>query len=75
MGNPYLLYVNRPVSYLDNTRPSGSPRARWTAARIVSITDANNVVLARVDGSQINSGNAVARYAGFGATTNVWRPY
>lgn len=75
MANAYQLYVNRPVSYKDNTRPAGDPKLRWTAARVVSITDQNNVVLEYSGGGSINGGLAVPRATRTPGETNVWRPY
>ena len=75
MANAVQLYVNRPVSYLDNTRPSGSPQLRWTAARIVSVVNPTSVVLERSGGGSINGGVAVAKSTRAPGETNVWRPY
>jgi hypothetical protein len=62
------------VSYLD---ASPAPSARWRAAKVVSVTDQNNLVLAFITNtgtrSPINGGVAVPRRT-TGTQTNVWRP-
>jgi hypothetical protein len=74
--NAYQLYVGRPVSYLDNTRPSGSVRARWTAAYITAITSQTAVKL-KYTGTNvaINGGADVAKATRAAGEVNVWRPY
>jgi hypothetical protein len=71
MANARSLYVNRPVSYRKANR--------WLAARIVSITNADNVVLRpRGSSTSLNGGTAVARKgsaSAAGAEVNTWRPY
>ena len=71
MANAYKVTTGKMVDYIDAAR-------RWRVAKITSVTDQNNVVLAYVnlDGSRtaINGGVAVARRASR-TQTNVWRPY
>lgn len=76
MPNAYQLYVGRPVSYLDNTRPSGTPVLKWTAAIITAITSPTAVKL-KYSGTAvaINGGADVNKYTGASGQTNVWRPY
>jgi hypothetical protein len=76
MANAYQLYVGRPVSYLDNTRPAGNVRARWTAAIITAITSQTAVKL-KYSGTStaINSNIDVNKYTRAAGQVNVWKPY
>jgi hypothetical protein len=66
------MRVGHWVSYLQ----SGSGTTRWRAARITSVTDQDNLVLAIVNGdgstAALNGGAAVARRTA-ATQTNVWR--
>lgn len=74
--NAYQLYVGRPVSYLDNTRPSGSPKARWTAAYVSAITSQTAVKLKYTGtNTAINSGADVLKATRAPGEVNVWKPY
>lgn len=68
------VQVGDNVHYLD---PSPAPSARWRSAKVTSVTDQNNLVLAYVDSNRsrvpINGGVAVPRRTS-GTQTNVWRP-
>lgn len=72
MANAYRVSVGKNVAYLDST-------ARWRSAKITSVTDQNNVVLAIVDSVTnnrtrvaLNGGVAVPKRTN-GTQTNVWR--
>jgi hypothetical protein len=74
--NAYQLYVGRPVSYLDNTRPSGSVRPRWTGAYISAITSQTAVKLKYTStNAAINGGADVNKATRAAGEVNVWRPY
>jgi len=76
MANVYRLRVGERVSYLSPFVDSQDD-IRWRVAKITSITDVNNVVLAIVEdnGVQValNAGVAVPRRTA-ATQTNVWRP-
>jgi hypothetical protein len=71
MANASVVRLGSNVSYL-------TPGAKWVSAKVTSITDQSNLVLAIVNSdrtrSAINGGVAVARRT-TGTQTNVWRPY
>jgi hypothetical protein len=76
VANAYQLYVGRPVAYLDNTRPSGTPVLKWTAAVITAITSQTLVKLRYTNTAvAINGGADVSKYTRASGQTNVWRPY
>ena len=70
-GNPYTLYIGRPVSYL--TKTATGPW-KWIAARVATIIDQTNVTLTTPQGVSLNGGAAVVMRTVHGQT-NVWRPY
>jgi hypothetical protein len=72
MANAYRVSAGKNVAYLDTS-------GRWRSAKITSVTDQNNVVLAIID-SVTNSRTRVALNGGVavpkrtnGTQTNVWR--
>lgn len=76
MANKHKAYVGRRVSYLDNTRPAGNPRLRWTAAVITTVISPT-VVRLRYSRTNvaINGGANVNKATRVAGETNVWRPY
>ena len=69
MANAYRVQVGDNVAYLD-TLP------RWRSAKVTSVTDQNNLVLAIIDSNRtrvaLNGGVAVPKRTS-GTQTNVWR--
>jgi hypothetical protein len=69
MANAYRISVGENVAYLDAT-------ARWRSAKVTSVTDQNNLVLAIIGSDRIrvalNGGVAVPKRTN-GTQTNVWR--
>lgn len=69
MANAYRVAVGDNVAYLDAS-------ARWRSAKVTSVTDQNNLVLAIIGSDRVrvalNSGVAVAKRTS-GTQTNVWR--
>lgn len=70
MANAYRVQVGDNVAYL-----AASP-TRWRSAKVTSVTDQNNLVLAIVDSNRtrvaLNGGVAVPKRTN-GTQTNVWR--
>lgn len=71
MANASVVRLGSNVSYL-------TAGAKWISAKVTSITDQSNLVLAVVESNRsrtaLNGGVAVARRTS-GTQTNVWRPY
>lgn len=74
MANAYRVAVGDNVAYLGN-----GGTVRWRSAKVTSVTDQNNLVLAIID-SVSNSRTRVALNGGVavpkrtsGTQTNVWR--
>lgn len=72
MANAYKISVGENVAYLDTA-------ARWRSAKVTSVTDQNNLVLAIIDSVSnnrvrvaLNGGVAVPKRTN-GTQTNVWR--